>query len=167
MRPVRRRAGRYARSGRFPVRWVGVAGERKYWTPGIEEYYRYHLSPNFYVNQKLYANHVIMVRLRLRMTDTDDRPLPSKKALSRRKHLTNDWWNKEWGDRFFAISHFLSNDGVIVIGSKKSERIRINAIPTGLISPIGVNESQIDLMNTQDVRLWAGELDNDSEEGDE
>lgn len=147
--------------------WVGVAGERKYWTPSNEEYYRYHLSPNFYISQKLYANHVIMVRLRLRMTDTEDRPLPSNKAFSRRKHLTNDWWNKEWGDRFFAISHFLSNDGVIVIGSKKSEQIIINANPAELISPIGVNETQIDLMKTQDVRLWAGEIeeDDDGEEG--
>ena len=146
--------------------WISVAGERKYWTPSNEEYYHYHLSPTFYVSQKLYANHVIMVRLRLRMTDTKDSPLSSKKAFSRRKHITNDWWNKEWSDRFFAISQFLSNDGVIVIGSKKSEQIKINAIPTELISPIGVNETQINLMKTQDVRLWAGEFEDfEGEEG--
>lgn len=142
--------------------WVSVAGERKYWAPGNEEYYCYQLSPNFYVSQKLYANHVIMVRLRLRITNTESRPLPANKALSRRKHLTNDWWNKEWGDRFFAISHFLSNDGVIVIGSKIDEQIKINAIPTGLISPFCVNETQIDLMKTHDVRLWAGEIEVDN-----
>ncbi len=146
--------------------WVGVAGQRKHWAPGSEEYYRYHLSPNFYVSQKLFADHVIIVNLRLRMTDTEDRPLPSKKAFSRRKHLTNDWWNKEWGNRFFAISQFLSEDGVIVIGYNKREQIKINAIPTGLTSPVGVNETQIELMKNQYVRLWAGELDVD-DDGDE
>jgi hypothetical protein len=68
--------------------WVSVAGERKHWTPTKNDYYRYHLSPRFYVSQNLYANYVIMVRLRLRMTDTEDKPLPPKKSLSRIKHLT-------------------------------------------------------------------------------
>lgn len=147
---------------------VNVAGERKYWSPGKEEYYRYHLSPNFFVSQYLYANHVIMVSIRLRMTDIEDRPLPSKKALSRRKQLTNDWWNKEWGDRFFAISHFLSDKGVIIIGSKKSEQIIINAIPTDLNSPVSIDETQIDLLKSQDIRLWAGKYeDNENEEEDD
>lgn len=146
---------------------VNVVGERKHWTPSKEEYYRYHLSPAFYVNQNLYADHVIMVRVRLRITDTEDKPLPPKKSFTRRKHLTNDWWNKEWGDRFFAISHFLSHNGEIIIGSKKNEQIKINAIPKKFVSPIKVNETQIDLLKSKDIRLWAGDFEASGDAGDD
>lgn len=145
---------------------VKVVGERKHWTPSKEEHYRYHLSPAFYVSQKLFANHVIMVRVRLRITDTSDKPYPSKKAFTRRKHLTNDWWNKEWGDRFFAISHFLSENGEIILGSKMNEQIKINAIPIQLVSPIGINETQIDLLKSHDIRLWAGDYIDDESDGE-
>lgn len=144
---------------------VNVVGERKYWTPSKEEFYRYHLSPTFYVSQNLFANHVIMIRIRLRITDTNNRPLASKKAFSRRKHLTNNWWNKEWGDRFFAISHFLSDNGEIIIGSKRNEQIRINSNPKELISPISINETQIDLLKSQKIRLWAGDFEDNNEKG--
>jgi hypothetical protein len=146
--------------------WVNIVGERKYWSPGKEEYYRYHLAPVFYVSQRLYANYVVMLRVRVRMTDIEGIPLPSKKALSRRKDLTNDWWNKEWVDRFFAIAHFLSEDGEIVIGTKKHEQVRISAVPTKLSSPKSINEEQMDLLKLQEIRLWAGVF-NEGGEGDD
>lgn len=144
---------------------VNVVGERKHWTPNKEEYYRYHLSPTFYVSQNLFTDYVVMVRVRLRITDTNDNPLPPRKAFVRRKHLTNDWWNKEWGDRFFAISQFLSTNGEIIVGLSKNEQIRINGTPIELISPKGINESQLDLLKSQDIRHWAGHFD-DEEEGE-
>ena len=143
---------------------VGVAGERKYWTPGKSDYYRYHLAPKFFVSQNLYSDFVITLRIGLRITDRADIPLESKKAFTRRKRLTNDWWNKEWGDRFFAVSQFFADGNEIVIGKRSNEVIRINAIPTALDIPYGINEEHLSVLKSQDIRLWAGEYEENDED---
>ena len=143
--------------------WILVSGERKHWTPSKEDYYWYQLAPVFYVSQNLFADFVVTVRIKIRISDLKNRPLDSKKAFTRRKRLTHDWWNKEWGDRFFAITEFLSDDGKIVIGSKKNEQVMLDTKPFGLLSPSSINEEQVS--KEKGNWIWGGDP-LDEEEGD-
>jgi len=123
---------------------VRVTGQRKFWRPAGSEQYRYHLAPVFSVAQDLFDKFVVLVYVRVRLADTSGRALPRRTAISRRKHLCKDWWNKEWLDRLLAICQYLADDGKIVIGKRWEEQIILNASPLSLEAPVGVNEDVLD-----------------------
>jgi hypothetical protein len=144
--------------------YVNAVGKRKYWQPSGSEYYRYHLAPVFYVSQRLFEDFVVLIQIRIRLTDTKGIPLPSRKAQSRRKHLCGDWWNNDWLNRVLAICQYLADDDKIIVGTRENERIVINAIPFHLEVPMGIDEDRLNLLKAQDVRLWAAQSDDELEE---
>jgi hypothetical protein len=122
--------------------WVNTVGERKY-PRGKKERYHYSLSPYFSVSQSLTDGFIVLVRTRVRVTDTTGVPLPTRTSLSRRKHLCMNWWNREWLNRMLAICQFLSEGGLITIGVGKAEQIVVSSQPIVIASTEGINEQAL------------------------
>lgn len=123
---------------------LNTVGERKYFRGGKNEYYRYYLSPDFYVIQDLLASYAVLIRVRVRITDTQGIILKHRSANARRKDLCGDWWNKEWLTRMVAIIQYLADEGKISIGNKPSERIIVSAELFSLTVPVGIDEVALD-----------------------
>jgi len=123
---------------------INAVGERKYSRGGRDEHYRYYLSPNFYVSQSLLDGFAVLVRVRVRITDTQGIPLTPRKANSRRKDLCKDWWNGEWLSRMLATCQYLADNEKIVMGEQQSEQIIVAAEPLNLVAPKGVDEAALE-----------------------
>lgn len=123
--------------------FVAVHGTKSYWKPSGTEKYCYHLAPQFFVSQHLFDPFVVQIRLKIHLTDTKGIPLPSRTAVSRRKHLCQGWWNQHWFDRINAVCQFLGEDGRIVIGESLEEQIVVDAKLFSLQSPVSVNEDVV------------------------
>jgi len=147
---------------------INTTGERKYSRGGRGERYRYYLSPNFYVNQDLLDDFAVLVRVRVRITDTGGVALSAHKANSRRKDLCGDWWNGEWLSRMLAICQYLADNENIVIGTQQSKQIIIAAEPLSLVAPKGVNETALSRSSyeREDI-LFVREDDEEDFEGEE
>jgi hypothetical protein len=120
---------------------ISAAGERKY---KVEERYRYHLAADFYVSQNLIDEFSVLLRVRVRITDRDGVPLPSRKANSRRKALCSDWWNGEWLSRMLAIVQYIADGEKITIGNEQSQQVIICSLPLSLLAPKGIDEAALD-----------------------
>lgn len=124
--------------------FVQVTGQRKYWRPQGEQYYRYYLSPAFSVLRHPFEEYVALLRMRVRITDMDGRLLTKRSGNARRKHLCKDWWNMHWFNRTLAICQFLADDGRIVIGNSNAELISIDSSPKAMVAPFSIAENRLD-----------------------
>jgi TIR domain len=146
--------------------WVGAVGRRKYWRPDKSEDYCYSLSPTFAVPQARDGPLVVLVRMRVYLTDTQGVPLGRRKLVSRRKHLCRGWWNQEWLARILALCHFLADGGTsITVGAVDDEQVVVCASPRRWDAPVSIDEKALDresLEQDESIR------DDDSdEEGDD
>jgi len=143
--------------------FVNAVGQRRF--PGSERY-QYHLAPVFSVAQDLFDDFVVLVRVRIRLSNTSDEPLPRRTAVSRRKHLCKNWWNKEWLGRVLAICQYLAEDSKITIGKQQGEQIIINAMPFHLSAPIGIDEAALDQLSYERSELLVAQDDGEIENTD-
>jgi hypothetical protein len=121
--------------------FINSAGQRKYWRPQKSEEYRYSLSPTFAVPQPRDGPLVVLVRMRVYITDTQGRPLSSRQTVSRRKHLCKSWWNDDWLHRMLAVCQFLADGGPkITIGDTIDDQVVICASPRSWEAPVGIDE---------------------------
>jgi hypothetical protein len=144
--------------------YVNAVGQRKFWRPSESEKYRYYLAPSFYVAQDLFDDFVVLIRIRIRLSDTSGRALSKRTANSRRKHLCKDWWNNDWLNRTFAVCQYLAEDAMIIIGEQKEEQIFINAVPVHMNAPISINESVLDQLSYERSEQLAHQDDGESDE---
>ena len=132
-------------------------GKRK---PSSGEYL-YSLAPDFYVRQDLFDDFTVIIRIRVRLSDTAGKAFTTKRKIdSRRKNLCKNWWNKEWFMRTLAISQFLADEGKITIGESQDAQIVIDANPLCLNVPIGINEEARDRLNyerSESIRIHDSE----------
>jgi hypothetical protein len=146
---------------------INTVGERKYRKSKRGERFKYYLSPDFFISQQLGTDFMALIRVRVRITDTEGNLLASKKANSRRKDLCHDWWNHEWLSRQIAICQFLSEDGQLVIGLLKSEQVIVSGNPMSLEAPKGVNEEKLGQDSLErDEFLYDDEDDDEEEEAE-
>lgn len=121
--------------------WVAPHGERTY---RPQRKYRYALAPVFFVHQDLFDDFTVLIRMRVRLSDTKGKAFTDKRTIvSRRKHLCKNWWNNDWLSRVFAVSQFLADDGKITIGEPRDAQIIIDATPLHLSAPVGINEDAL------------------------
>lgn len=134
--------------------------------PFPKEEYLYSLAPIFHVVNDVFENPVIQIGVRVRIADTDFKPLPPKKRQSRRKHLCHDWWNEEWFVRMLAICQFIADDDQIIMGGTDEEKIIISTHPCCLSSPVSINEKAFDLLMEERKRFkeLLGQPSNEDEE---
>jgi hypothetical protein len=123
--------------------WVGSGGQRKYWRPTGSSNYKYSLAPTFRVARNLGDEFVVLIRLKIRLTDSAGTPLPKRTAISRRKHLCKEWWNDDWLNRVLAICQYLADGDQIVIGNQATEHVLVSATPVTMTAPIGINETTL------------------------
>ncbi len=139
--------------------FVLAAGKRTYYTPkGLREY-QYHLAPTFEVRSDLTSDFMAILRVRLRFCTPEGRAITGKAANARRKNLTDDWWNKEWFNRFLAVCQYLADDGTISIGEEEPARIVIDMTPAHLDAAFGVDETALDALSVDRQSLLGQESD--------
>ncbi len=125
--------------------FVNSVGQRKYWQPKKSVEYRYSLSPTFAVPQVRDGPAVVLVRIRVYVTDTQDKPLSRRQTVSRRKHLCKGWWNDDWLHRMLAVCQFLAEGGpTITIGDAPDEQVVVSAYPRHWETPIKIDEDALD-----------------------
>jgi hypothetical protein len=151
--------------------WTSALGQRKFWRPQKSEEYRYSLSPTFAVPQARDGPLVVLVRMRVYLTDTQGTALPRRQTVSRRKHLCKNWWNDDWLHRMLAVCQFLADGGdTITIGDVADEQVVVSAAPRGWDVPFGINEDLLEKGTTdrEDALLPPGpDESDDEEEGDD
>jgi len=125
---------------------IQVVGERKFFNPGQSMRYRYHLAPTFKVMRDMFGEEfLVKLGVRIRITDTSGRALPKNSALARMKHVSKDWWNHEWLNRYLAICSFLSDgEEEIVIGEQESYQLAFCSKPLSYSSQVSLDEESID-----------------------
>ena len=130
---------------------VVVRGKRKHQS-GSE--YLHFLAPVFSVRQDLFDDFTVLIRIRIRLSDTKGQPFSDKRMIvSRRKHLCKNWWNKDWFNRTLAVSQFLADEGKITIGEPQEARIIIDATPFCMNAPVGINEEVLDKLSRERSEL--------------
>jgi TIR domain len=125
--------------------FVNSVGQRKYWRPQKSEEYRYSLSPTFAVPQVREGPLVVLVRMRVYITDTRGKPLPGRQVVSRRKHLCKGWWNDDWLHRMLAVCQFLADGGqTITIGDTPDDQVVVCPAPRSWEAPVGIDEQALE-----------------------
>jgi hypothetical protein len=143
---------------------VNTVGKRTFWRPGFSSEYHYHLAPSFSVQRVQGGALTVVTRIRVRLTDANGALLGRRTAISRRKHLCQDWWNDDWLHRILAIMQFLGDGKHILIGESSNDSIVINVQPHEWIVPIGIDENK--LANATETRqeLLTSRSDDDGDE---
>lgn len=142
--------------------WVGSGGQRKYWRPTGSSDYKYSLAPTFRVARNLGDEFVVLIRLKIRLTDSAGTPLLKRTAISRRKHLCKEWWNDDWLTRIVAICQYLADGDQIFIGSQTTEQVIVRATPVTMTAPVGINEATLGQLKETRAEFFyrmAGDID--------
>ena len=130
---------------------IAASGKRKHLS-GNE--YLYSLAPDFFVRQDLFDDFTVLVRIRVRLSNTEGKPLKGHRTIvSRRKHLCKDWFNKKWFNCTLAVSQFLADEGKITIGESRDTQIIIDATPLCINAPVGINEEGLDELSRERSEL--------------
>ena len=124
---------------------VAVVGERTFYSAGLREKNRYHISPSF--RPLLWAFHVPVIRVNIRvyLTDLGGNPLDSRKMVSRRKRLCKDWWNYQWLSRMMAVASWLSDrqETVNILSTDNGDLV-LSGRPITLKAFLGIDEDAIE-----------------------
>lgn len=145
--------------------YVRALGQRKFWRPTGSEEYQYSLAPAFSISQNLFDDFVVLVRLRVRLTNRQGEVLPRRTAISRRKHLCKDWWNDDWLNRVLAVCHYLADQNRIIIGKQTEEQIIVDGLPLRVEAPTGIDEAVLDRLSHKRSELLAAIDDDESDDG--
>lgn len=114
----------------------------------------------------------MILKIRIRITDKNNRLLKSRSILPRRIYVCKNWWNDEWLKRSMGVMQFLSKDSKKVqIGGNQSD-FEINAMPDMFDIAVSIDENLL-TKNKDDERdellpdsdSLGEELEVDEEEG--
>jgi hypothetical protein len=124
--------------------FFNVAGERTHGKGERARKFRYHIAPVFVPKESTGGGYEIIVRIRLRMTDSAGKLFSGRTANARRKKVCKSWWNEEWLARTMGVMQFLANGGdTITIGTSDDERVLIDPQPRTWEMPVRLNESAL------------------------
>lgn len=118
---------------------------------GLSEMSRYHLSPSFRPVLRGPEAPIVLVQLRVYLTEISGRPLSLTKALRRRKVICKHWWNADWLSRLMAVISWLADGNEefnIAMGASYS--IVLSGKPLYLITPLGINERVVGSTEPED-----------------
>jgi len=143
-----------------------VAGERTHGKGDRARKFKYQLAPVFVPKEASNGDYEVIVRIRLRLTDSEGNPFKGRIANSRRKKVCKSWWNDEWLARTMGVMQFLANGGEqIAIGLTEDEKIIIDPRPRTWVAPVRLNEEA--LADAVAIRSEEEEHLRDNEEEDE
>ena len=127
---------------------TGVTGKKSLFRPGPRpnEIYRYFICPVFTIsNEKITNSWEVRLRLYLRVTDNSEVPLTGRAIISRRKNAAKTWFNQHWFAKTLAVIQFLSDNGVIKIGSV-DRKLEISTSPMSWVCPVSIDFEAINRM---------------------
>ena len=125
---------------------VKHSGERTFFRVGQPRTkYRYRLAVNLGLERGIEAEFAISWRLRFEFTDTYDEYLPEARRLSRRKHLTRDWYNRQWLLRCLAIiQHCSGASRSIAIGAAGDRQVVLDCRPQAYVVQRSIDETRLE-----------------------
>ena len=128
--------------------WFSGVGERRFPTRDGGEAYRYHISPMFKTNRTGHLPSYLTLRIRIYLTDVDGSPLAPRKGLSRRKHLSKWWFNRQWSQRILGMMQFLSDESQMLrCGPNGEQQLIIDSMPMTLTSDKGLDDALVGVPN--------------------
>lgn len=144
--------------------YVSALGNRKY--KKLDEY-TYYLSPDFSTSRSLFDDYTVILNIKIRFANTKG-IITGKKVNYRRKHLTKDWWNREWFNRIMAVLQFLSEGAPeIKIGNSSDQTLIVCATPIKFLSSISIDEKSIEKSEFHSTLINYYDEDEDIEEIDQ
>jgi TIR domain/Restriction endonuclease len=124
--------------------FFNVAGERTHGKAERARKFRYHIAPVFVPKESAAGGYEIIVRIRLRLTDTEGKLFSGRTANTRRKKICKNWWNDEWLARTMGVMQFLANGGDhIVIETLDGGKIVVDPQPRTWEIPVRLNEEAL------------------------
>jgi hypothetical protein len=124
---------------------------------------RHHLSPSLDLLRDAHDPYLIVLRLRVHITESDGRAVDERSQRTARKKLCKRWWNYDWLSRVLGVCEFLSTSpGEISIGSLPEEAIVIDGVPLAFHSPLRLDETRADPIDPESI-IERDDLDEDED----
>lgn len=129
-------SGRKGRKLRFGIRMHGTAKK--------PENFRYHLSPEISILKGNHSPFVLVLKVRVYLTDSRGRPLERRKIPSRRKRLCKYWHNEDWSARMLGIAQLLAHkDMKIRSGPSGEQQLVIDGKPLTLQASQSIDDQLV------------------------
>ena len=127
---------------------VSLTGERSWGSSERRTRYRYQLGPVFRIGFDDEGAVWVTVRLYVRVTDLDGKPLDVTLIPSRRKRVTKSWWNRQWLQRTLGMMQYIAANGAdinghIVVGNGK-QAVTVNVEPLSWGCPVSIDVEALD-----------------------
>lgn len=144
-----------------------VTGERQHGRGERASKFLYQTVPVFVPIYSPTEGYEMLLRIRVRLTNSKGELFPGNTGNARRKKLCKSWWNADWSNRIMGVMQYLSDGSeVISIGDSPSESIIIEARPQSWISPVRLNDAAISeqLAEVEEDRRRIFDFNNDEED---
>ena len=153
--------------------YVSLTGERSWGSGERKSKMRYQLGPVFRVTLDANGSVWVVLRLYVRVTDSDHRPIAPSGIPSRRKRVTRSWWNRQWLQRTLCVMQLIATNGPdihgrIVIGSG-NEAVSVTVAPLSWLCPVSIDVLALDRVGNFGAELAtvrAADDESDEEEAE-
>jgi len=140
---------------------IGEQNRRQF--DGSYKKYFYHLSPKFTIKKEPDNGYCLQVSVQLYFDDEGGYPLNSRSALSARKRLCKNWWNRHWLLRNMAVIDFISGGkDKVVVGKESTGQVEFDSSFIKYLAPVKLIENQKTQETDSEVReelVLIGELE--------
>lgn len=147
---------------------VAVTGEMQYSFGERASRFRYQLAPKFYVSRDQEARWWVTLRLYVRVTTCDGKPLEGKDILRRRKKVTKGWWNKHWLVRTLGVVQALTQDGDRYVRTGfEPHQVAMDSEPLQWSCPISIDGEAVDRLGDdfqEELALVLHQVDDEEDE---
>lgn len=124
--------------------WKQVVGERSFRQGVQRDRYRYYVAPCFSVRQDLGDPFIVLLRIRVRVTNPKGEVPLKRVGQARRKKLCKNWWNDDWFNLTIGTCQFLADPGGdIVLGLEPDEQIIVGGSVLAWPVPVGISEQSL------------------------
>jgi hypothetical protein len=147
--------------------WVGVTGEKSYGRGESATPFRYQLAPSFRIGRDDSGLWWATLRLYVRITDCEGIPHSKKAITRRRKHVTHDWWNKEWFARTLAVMQAISGGKPEIEVGAGARRLAVGTAPIEWQCPVSINWEAVERAGDFQEEMAAMRYFDEHEEEDE
>lgn len=148
--------------------YVRVVGQRNFRTVGGPVSHRHHLAPQLETKLFLFAVPVVLLKLRVHLTNLDGTALPAKVAFRRRVRICKSWWNHQWLSREIAVMSWLaSGKSTLDLALTNQCTLTIATVPLAGQVPVGIDESVLNAPTAEEDEETLDDIaDAEDEEGD-
>lgn len=131
---------------RFPVgarsSWTKAVGHKTFYSAGARDITRYSLAPEFSPDLRSVDREVVLLKIRVHLTDPQGKALPERTRFRRERSLRSTWWNDDWLRKTRAVaSWLLDNAAQVDLALTDQCRIALGMLRTQLVS-CGIDEEQ-------------------------